>query len=179
MARKSDCGGPTNAFNYGGGLSNQFSILLNKDDSVILNEIDSTQYLLCAKTMKITATFLILFASGLVNADPITCTVKSNGDVYISMIAPHPEHALVYRPNGETVWLQTSPDFIHKQIENFGALEKWVITPETKGTVWVDGKASVQPIIQGNGRYQLYIAENPETEPENSYFIQCYFVIEK
>ncbi len=95
------------------------------------------------------------------------------------MIAPHPEHALVHRPNGETVWLQTSPAYIHKQIENFGALETWVITPETKGTVWIDGKPVVQPIIQGNGRYHLYIADNPETEPENTYFIECYFVIEE
>lgn len=129
--------------------------------------------------MKITATFFILFASGFVHADTITCNVTSNGDVHISMIAPHPEHALVYRPNGEIVWLQTSPEFIHKQIENFGALEKWVITPETKGTVWVDGKAIVQPIIQGNGKYHLYIAENPETEPENTYFIECLFFIEE
>jgi hypothetical protein len=129
--------------------------------------------------MKIIAAFLILFASGFVHAETITCDVTSNGDVHISMIAPHPEHALVYRPNGEIVWLQTSPEFIHKQIENFGALEKWVITPETKGTVWVDGKAIVQPIIQGNGRYHLFIAENPETEPENTYFIECCFDIEK
>ena len=129
--------------------------------------------------MKITATFLILFSSGFVHADTITCNVTSNGDVHISMVAPHPEHALVIRPNGETVWLQTSPEYIHKKIENFGELEKWVITPETKGTVWIDGQASVDPIIQGNGRYHLYIAENLETEPENTYFIECYFIIEE
>ena len=86
---------------------------------------------------------------------------------------------MVYRPNGEIVWLQTTPEYIHKQIENFGALQNLVITRETKGTVFVDGKAIVQPIIQGNGRYHLYIAENLETEPENTYFIDCYFIIEK
>jgi len=123
--------------------------------------------------MKIAVTILILLVSGFVHADPITCDVTSNGEVHISMTAPHPEHALVHRPNGETVWLQTSPEYIHKQIENFGALEKWVITPETKGTVWVDGKASVQPIIQVNGWYHLYIAENRETEPENTHFMEC------
>ncbi|MFW9845847.1 MAG: hypothetical protein ACFFD6_03800 [Candidatus Thorarchaeota archaeon] len=127
--------------------------------------------------MKIAVTFFILFISGIVYADPITCNVASDGEVNISMIAPHPEHALVHRPDGETVWLQTSPEYIHKQIENFGALETWVITPETKGTVWIDGKASVQPIIQGNGKYHLYIADNLETEPENTYYIECYFVI--
>jgi len=129
--------------------------------------------------MKIAVTFLIFLVSGFVYADTITCNVTSNGEVHISMTAPHPEHALVHRPNGETVWLQTSPEFIHKQIENFGTLEKWVITPETKGTVWVDGKANVQPIIQGGGWDHLFIAENLETEPENTYFIECYFFIEK
>jgi multimeric flavodoxin WrbA len=43
------------------------------------------------------------------------------------MITPHPKHALVHRPNGETVW--------------------------------IDSKSSVQPIIQGSGRYHLYIAD--------------------
>ena len=32
------------------------------------------------------------------------------------MKTPHPNHALVYRPDGETVWLQTGPEYIHKQI---------------------------------------------------------------
>ena len=129
--------------------------------------------------MKTAAALLILFATGFGHADTISCNVTSNGEVHISMKAPHPEHALVYRPNGEVVWLQTSPEYIHQQIENFGALEKWVITRGTKGTVYVDGKASLQPVIQGSGRYHLYIAENPETEPENTYFIECYFVIEE
>lgn len=45
--------------------------------------------------------------------------------------------------------------------------------------MWIDGQAIVDPIIQGNGRYHLYIAENLETEPENTYFIECYFIIEE
>ena len=112
----------------------------------------------CTKSMKTAAALLILFASGLAHSDTTTCNVTSNGEVHISMRSPHPEHALVFRPTGEVVWLQTSPQYVHKQIENFGALEKWVITPETKGTVDVDGKASVQSVIQGSGRYHLYIA---------------------
>ena len=127
--------------------------------------------------MKITATLMILFASGFVHAEPINCNVTSNGEVHISMIAPHPNHALVHRPSGETVWLQTSSEYIHKQVPNFSELKIWVISSESKGTVWVNGKATVQPIIKGKGEYHLYIAENLETEPENTYFIECYFVI--
>ena len=68
---------------------------------------------------------------------------------------------------------------MHKQIANFGNLENWVITPESMGTVWVNGRATAQPIINGKGEYHLYIAENTETEPENTYFIECYFFIDE
>lgn len=129
--------------------------------------------------MKIAATLLFLFVSGFVHAEAVTCNVLSNSNVLVLMKAPHPEHALVNRPDGEVVWLQTGPEYIHKQIENFGALEEWVIAPETKGTVWLDGKAEIQPIIKGSGRYHLYIANNIETEPGNTHFIECYFVINR
>jgi hypothetical protein len=127
--------------------------------------------------MKIPVAILLLFTAGFVHAGTITCDVLSNGNVLVSMKVPHPEHALAIRPNDEVVWLQTGAEYIHKQIENFGALAEWVISPETKGTVWVNGKASVQPIIKESGRYHLYIADNIETEPENTHFIECYFVI--
>jgi len=93
------------------------------------------------------------------------------------MAVPHPEHALVYGPNGVTVWLQTSTEFAHEQIANFGNLAQWEITPKTTGTVWVNGKATIQPVIRGKGKYHLYIAENTETEPDNTCFIECYFSI--
>ena len=95
----------------------------------------------------------------------------------VTMEVPHPNHALIYRPDGETVWLQTSSEYLHGQVPNFDELRTWVISSESQGTVWVDGKATVQAIIKGKGRYHLYIAENTETEPENTYFIECYFVI--
>ncbi|MFL0805631.1 MAG: hypothetical protein K6L81_18100 [Agarilytica sp.] len=95
------------------------------------------------------------------------------------MSTPHPEHALVHRPSGETVWLQTSPEFVHQQIQNFGNLATWVIGSESMGTVWINGKAEVHPILKGAGKYHLYIAENTETDRENTYFIECYFTLDK
>ena len=121
---------------------------------------------------------LILFSVGSAFASPIECVqVQSNKTVLITMQVPHPEHALIHRPDGVTVWLQTSKDYVHKQISDFGNLSKWQITSSTVGTVWIDGKATAQKVIKGKGVYHLYIAENLETESENTYFIECYFTI--
>lgn len=35
----------------------------------------------------------------------------------------------------------------------------------------------IEPILTGAGKYHLYIAENTETERNNTYFIECYFDI--
>ena len=127
--------------------------------------------------MKKLITIFTLFLASISHASPIDCKVTDGSTVVVTMEIPHPNHALVYRPSGETVWLQTSSEFIHKQIPNFSELKTWIISSESKGTVWVNGKATVQPIIKGKGKYHLYIAENTETEPDNTYFIECYFVI--
>lgn len=120
---------------------------------------------------------LMLFGVSVCQASPIDCKVADGSTVVVTMGVPHPNHALIYRPDGETVWLQTASEYLHKQVPNFDELRTWVISSQSQGTVWVDGKATVQPIIKGKGRYHLYIAENTETEPENTYFIECYFVI--
>ena len=121
----------------------------------------------------------ILLAIGTVSASPIECVQdKTSKTILITMRVPHPKHALVYRPDGSTVWLQTSTDFVHEQTSDFGNLSKWQITSSTVGTVWIDGKATTQKVIKGKGVYHLYIAENLETEPENTYFIECYFTVE-
>jgi len=129
--------------------------------------------------MKIFSTILMLSFSCFAYASPISCDVSSSGDAHITMKVPHPEHALVHRPSGETVWLQTSSDFIHKQIDNFETLDAWTLTSKSQGTVWVNGEATIQPIFQGNGKYHLYIAENTETERENTVFIECCFYVEE
>lgn len=120
---------------------------------------------------------LLFLWIGVSYASSITCEVTDDNAVTVTMKVPHPNHAIINRPDGETVWLQSSSEYLHKQIPNFSELKTWVITPQSKGTVWVNGKATIQPIIKGNGKYNLYIANNIETEPENTYFIECYFFI--
>ena len=110
-------------------------------------------------------------------ATPIVCTTKGNNTVVVEMTVPHPKEAIVYRPGGTIVWLQAYDQMAHEQIENFALLEKWTITPSTQGTVYIDGVPTVEPVIKEKGRYHLYIAENTETEKENTYFIECDFDI--
>ena len=127
--------------------------------------------------MKIYAALLTLVFAGVVQASPISCNVTNEGNILVIMKVPHPDHALIHRPDGETVWLQSSSDYVHKQMQDFSNLKNWVITPESKGTVWVNGKATEQSIINGKGKCNLYIAENTETERENTYSIECYFYV--
>ena len=122
---------------------------------------------------------LILLSFGIVSAAPIECVQdNTNKTISITMQVPHPKHALVHRPDGSTVWLQTSNDYVHEQIKDFENLSSWEINRETVGTVWINGKATAQKVIKDKGVYNLYIADNPETERENTYFIECYFIIE-
>ena len=128
--------------------------------------------------MKTLISLCALFWIIISSASPIDCNVTGKSTIIVTMKTPHPNHALVYRPDGEVVWLQTSPEYIHIQIPNFSGRKIWKISSDSKGTVWVNGKATVQPILKGRGKYHLYIADNVETEPDNTYFIECYFTIE-
>jgi len=95
------------------------------------------------------------------------------------MAIPHPKEALIQRPSGETVWLQHDDILAHQQITNFENLQEWKIDANTIGTVYKNGKPFIEPVFDGKGIYNLYIAENTETERENTYFIECYLEITK
>lgn len=110
-------------------------------------------------------------------AASLECIKEDNNTILIKMELPHPKEALVQRPDGDTVFLQVEGSLAHKQIANFENLEEWTITLSTLGTVYRDGEAIAEPIISGSGRYHLYIADNVETERENTLFIECYFEI--
>ena len=90
--------------------------------------------------------------------------------VNVTMQVPHPENILVYRPNGTAVYIK---------IDNFSSIRKWSISEELLGTVWVDGKEKIEKVInyKYKGVYRLYIANNLETEPSNTSYIECEFEI--
>ncbi len=110
-------------------------------------------------------------------AAPIECLKHENNSVTVKMDIPHPKEALIYRPSGEVVWLQNDAALVHKQIKNFENLQEWKIDSDTFGTVYKNGKPYIEQALDGKGVYHLYIAENVETERENTYFIECHFEI--
>ena len=93
---------------------------------------------------------------------------QSNKIVNVTMQVPHPENILIYRPDGTAVYIM---------IDNFSSIRKWSITRELPGTVWVEGKESIEKVIKEEGVYRLYIANNLETEPSNTSYIECEFEI--
>jgi hypothetical protein len=112
-----------------------------------------------------------------IGAAPIECLKQGDNSITVIMDIPHPKEALIYRPSGEIVWLQNDDSLVHQQIKNFENLQEWNIDPGTIGTVYKNGKPFIEPALDGKGVYHLYIAKNTETEPENTYYIECYFEI--
>jgi hypothetical protein len=110
-------------------------------------------------------------------ATPIECLKHENNSVTVKMDIPHPKEALIYRPSGETVWLQNDGTLAHKQIKDFENLQEWKVDSDTIGTVYKNGKPYIEQALDSKGVYHLYIAENVETERENTYFIECHFEI--
>ena len=71
-------------------------------------------------------------------AAPIECVVEDNSSVVVRMNAPHPKEVLLYRPDGDIVWLQNNDSLAHEQIANFERLKEWKIDASTVGTVYND-----------------------------------------
>jgi hypothetical protein len=106
----------------------------------------------------------------------IECNLTPTG-VRVRMAVPHPKHALVYRPDGVVVYLQGSPEYLHRQVESFHLISEWKIDREMVGTTYDEGAPRLMPVIAASGEYRLYIADNLETEPDNASFLECYFEI--
>ncbi len=126
---------------------------------------------------------LILVSSGdaLSGAPFLTCVVDENIDnpkVSINIQTPHPKEMLLRRPDGSFVDLQG--DFVpfkfpvDKGFENLGA---FVIDTSSTGTEFEDGVEKSAPLLRGAGTYYLLVAENTETELENTLYFDCEFDI--
>jgi hypothetical protein len=127
--------------------------------------------------MKYLLSIVFVFVASMAEAGSISCKVEAGNLIIVEMVTPHPKEVLIHRPGGETVWLQSVGKLAHQQITDFENLQKWEIDSKALGTVFNNGEPRVEPVIRGKGMYHLYVAENAETELENTYFVECYFEI--
>lgn len=72
-------------------------------------------------------------------------------------------------------------DIEHKfpESEDFSNLGTFDITSQSRGTVYENGQPKLVPILDGPGRYHLILAENVETELDNTFYQECEFTLDE
>ncbi len=93
----------------------------------------------------------------------------------LTMPVPHPSGLAIKDPDGNWFYLQdkTSSQTLipHEQFAIARQLDLHSAT--TTGLRYVDGRPEKHPIFTKTGAYLTYFAENLETEPENTWFIEA------
>ncbi len=134
--------------------------------------------------IRVLSTVLFLLLVGDNAADQsMQCTpyvAKSEPIVRIDVVTPHPKELILHRPGKPTVWLRMD-DIEHKfpESEDFSNLGTFDITSQSRGTVYENGQPKLVPILDGPGRYHLILAENVDTELDNTFYQECEFTLDE
>jgi len=90
----------------------------------------------------------------------------------ITMPLPHPKELAVRAPDGRWFYLQVEDEGAGEMLmpsEQFSTLQKLELnTGQLVARYWDDGKAMRAKIFTQTGDYLIYMADNLETEPENT-----------
>ena len=127
--------------------------------------------------------FVVLFitgcaGSGLNNNETKTSALKvypnsiSSGEsIRLTFPQNHPHNMAIRNPSGIWYSIQNSSDNIfilpRKKYEVATGLQ--LNTLEIEGTTWINGVKVKEKIFQKQGDYLIYMANNLETEPENTF----------
>ena len=124
----------------------------------------------------------ILFCFGSAAESPLQCSVVADGDevaVEVSITTPHPKEMILWRPDKTTAWLQLEGiPYPFPTTRDFQNLSSFVISSKSRGTIYANGTPKHLPILNVAGTYRLIVADNTETELDNTYFVECSFEIE-
>jgi len=96
-----------------------------------------------------------------------------NSDHVLTILLPEkrPSKLSIISPDGQLF-------IVHSQEDNISFVPyedkidtKQIIIPisSLKGTTWIDGKKLEQLVFKKRGKYTVYMADNLETEPENTF----------
>ena len=97
--------------------------------------------------------------------------VAANDVIIISLPKKHPQKMSIKSPNGEWFVVHEKSEKVyffpkHKSSSATSVRKK---VAKIRGVKWVDGKRMVEPVFNEPGEYLFYMADNLETEPENTF----------
>lgn len=93
----------------------------------------------------------------------------------------HPKHLSFRSPSGKWYSVQNNDEgvFIVSIKEYNSATELKVKSKTLMGVTWVKGKKVKEKVFQEYGEYLVYMANNIETEPENTFHFSTSIVLTK
>lgn len=102
------------------------------------------------------------------------------GTVAISFPKQHPANIAIRTPAGEWFTIHSEAEKILLVVppEYRKATSISFQLSEVKGVKWVDGKKIMKKVFLMPGEYLIYMADNLETEPENTFFISGTLTVE-
>lgn len=97
--------------------------------------------------------------------------VTATDIITITFPKKHPKKMSIRTPGGGWYSVHEAPEKIYilpaSQFSRATLVRKKV--SEIKGVIWIDGKRSIEPVFSEPGEYLIYMADNLETEPENTF----------
>ena len=99
--------------------------------------------------------------------------VTANDLIVISFPRQHPQKMSIKSPSGEwfVVHEESEKVYFLPQNEFSCASSAQKKVAEITGVKWIDGKRVIGPVFNEPGEYLIYMADNLETEPENTFYL--------
>ena len=97
--------------------------------------------------------------------------VSKTDSIQITFPESHPSKLSVITPDGQLYIIHSEEDLIeflpYEEFKDAKSIEIPIAT--VKGTTWIDGKKSDLLVFDKKGKYSIYMADNLETEPDNTF----------
>lgn len=96
---------------------------------------------------------------------------SSNSEITLKLPERPPRNLGIEDPAGNFYYVMGDGGFV-KYNEFITGREIKLKVDDVKGILWVDGKKEIRNVFEKPGEYTLYMADNMETEPENTFSIE-------
>lgn len=106
-------------------------------------------------------------------------TLKESTEILVNLPDNHPKKVAIISESGEYYYLQDEPEINYLGSEtSFDSIHEFILKQDQKGIVFRDGKKVETAIFLKQGLFRLIVADNLETEPENTNYLEekIYFI---